>query len=306
MDRGNGAVSRWVQDKWCLSIILAVFTACSPVIRTTSKNSTQSSDNASRPASQASELKLSLPAWCSSKQTGNQVCFRCERVDDSVIIPYEQCFDASDSFDASIDCSFKDDTTKTIYCDGTESGRSFVMDVSTAKEKVSTVLPTVLLAIELVFKDRFADNPQAATIARELSSFFSGRTASIVNGRDATNIATDLMLFVNRHIKTPMTAQQANHFKTTAEAALQQISRELSGHKDYSLTMIILRLLAVARTIPEEHKGDIKNYLTGAGLGDLLNEDRSQTLIRSLSILNPSILGVKSAQDLIAELQITP
>ncbi len=288
-----------------LCLTLAMLTSCSPVNRTASTNKSQASENALRPAS-VSPQELTMPSWCSLKQIGHQVCFRCERSDESMTIPYEQCFDALESFHPTTDCYFRDDITKTISCDGTSSGRTFLMDVSLAKEKVIAVVPPLTLAIELIAKNKFADNPQAKTFTKELSAFFSGRIEAIANGRDTEIIANDLILFVNRHTKTPMTAEQATHFKSIAVSALMQLSRELTGHKDYSLHQIILRLLAVARTIPDDLKGDIRPYLTGPGLAELLSEDRSQTLMQSFSILNPSIIGAKSADDLIAELIKAP
>ena len=286
--------------------ICAVATACSPIERASSNKNAQQSDNAStNPAPQGAPT-LTLPSWCSMKQTQDQVCFKCDRLSENTSIPYEQCLTAAESFQASTDCTFQNELTKTISCDGTSSGRTFIMDISTAKEKIAAVVPALMLTVEILAKQKLTNNQSAKTVIGEFSAFVSGRINSIANGLEPEATAADLLLFVNRHANPPLNQEQANLFKKTATDALTLLPRDLSGKKDYSLSQSILRLMGIARTLPDDILGDAKPLLTGAGLAELLSEDRTQTLIRSFSILNPSILGVKSADELITELINAP
>jgi hypothetical protein len=277
--------------------------SCSPAKETSApQRSTSSGESDSKLQPPLSPM-LTLPSWCSMRQATDQVCFKCERTDGGIIIPYEQCLTPADSFQASTDCDFNDGVTKTLTCAGTASGKTFVMDISIAKEKVSAVVPALLLAIELAVKQRFADQDTAKNLATDLSAFISARIKAIAHGVEPETTAGDLLLFVNRYVKTPLTAEQAGLFKKTTAAALKLLSDDLTGRKDYRITQTVLRLLSIARTLPDREFEDIKPYLTGPAIAELLADDRSQSLIHSFSTLNPSLLGVKSAEDLIAELK---
>lgn len=303
-----GDVFRATVPRTILRVTMMTLAACAPVKTTTSKSSVSAAQEASptAPSTISGDTKLTLPQWCRMTQSTEQLCFSCEREDSGTTIPYEQCLTPADSFQAERDCAYTDSVTKSITCAGTKSTESFVMDVSLAKEKVTAALPAVLFAIKFTIQQKFPDRPDIKAVSDELSDFFGSRIPLINRGEDLDRISGDLLLLVNKHLKTPLTEAQAAIFKKSAQDAFGLVAKDLSGTKDYSLSRVILRGLSIANTIPPEILGDAKPFLTGPGLADLLSQDQSAALIQTLRILNPSALGIKSPEDLISDLRKAP
>ena len=249
---------------------------------------------------------LSLPPWCSVKETSEDICFRCEREDANVKIPYEQCLIPADNFSASNNCSFTDGLTKQISCSGTKSGEPFRMDASLAKEKLAAVLPAFLIGLDLVVRQTFSDQSDVAKLTADLSAFWSSRIASIVRGENLDGVSSDLVSLVKRHVRTPLTDEQADHFKSMTVTALTQLNQELAGRKDYTLSQVILRGLALAKSIPETTLGQSSKQLSGQAIADLLASENAKTFMAMFKAMNPSILGMISVEDFLAELTNTP
>jgi hypothetical protein len=304
-------------------INLLVLWACAPVNKTKSNAITQTSAPApaesgdqtaaassstgngatAGTSSSASELRLTLPSYCVATLSDSQQCFKCERQDGGVSIPYEQCFAPAESFQVTRDCSFSDDILKSISCAGTKSGETFTMDVSLAKEKLTAALPAFLIALDLSARQKFPNRPDVTAFTSEISLFLGSRFAQIVKGEDLDHIAGDLLLLANRHLKSPLSQDQGKFFKATAIEGFAYMAKDLSGTKDYNLVKIIMRGIAIAKSIPSPLLGEAAPYLSGPGLAEILSEDKAQSLIKSLGALPLSILGIKSVDDLIAALK---
>lgn len=245
---------------------------------------------------------LNLPPWCSVQEAGDEVCFRCERQDGNIKIPYEQCLIPSENFSASANCTFSDGLTKQIACTGTKSGEPFRMDSSLAREKLAAVLPAFLVGLDLVVRQTFSDQSDVAKLTADLSAFWSSRIPSILRGEQLESVASDLVSLVKRHVKTPLTDEQADHFRSITITALNQLNQELLGRKDYTLSQVILRGVALAKSIPEKTLGDASKHLSGQAIADLLASENAKTFLVLFKSMNPSILGMSSMDDFLAEL----
>lgn len=275
---------------------------CSKVSETQSKkilpataatNNHRSSDDAQR---------LVLPSWCSVQETADLVCFRCEREDAGIKIPYEQCLQPGPEFSSSAQCSFTSGFTKVITCEGTKSGEPFKMDASIAKEKVATAIPAFMIGLDLIVRQKFADDSLVAKLTSDLSAFWSSRIPALMRGEGYETTASDLVLLVNRHLKTPLSEDQVTHFKQVTKTALGELNQELSGKKDYKLSQVILRGLYLAKSIPENILGEAAPLFTGPAIADLLRDDKAKALLSLFSSMNPSVLGISSLDTFIEEL----
>jgi hypothetical protein len=267
----------------------------------------QKSPLKNEPLPQAADISLlDLPSWCSVKESSDEVCFSCERQDGNIKIPYEQCLIPAENFSASTNCSFSDGLTKQISCSGTKSGEPFRMDSSLAKEKLAAVLPAFLVGLDLVVRQTFSDQSDVAKLTADLSAFWSSRIPSIVRGENFDGVASDLVSLVKRHVKTPLTDEQADHFKTISVTALTQLNQELMGRKDYTLSQVILRGIALSKSIPEKTLGEASRHLSGQGIADLLASENAKTFLAMFKAMNPSILGMSSVEDFLVELTATP
>lgn len=287
---------------FCLfaQISLLTVTSCSKPQETPYK---QKDDLKPESLPQSADINLlNLPPWCSVKETADEVCFRCEREDGKIKIPYEQCLVPSESFSASANCTFSDGLTKQISCTGTKSGETFKMDSSLAKEKLAAVLPAFLVGLDLVVRQTFSDQSDVAKLTADLSAFWSSRIPSIVRGEQLESVASDLVSLVKRHVKTPLTDEQADHFRSITITALTQLNQELLGRKDYTLSQVILRGVALAKSIPEKTLGDASKNISGQAIADLLASENAKTFLALFKSMNPSILGMSSIEDFLAEL----
>lgn len=302
--KSAGGTMRHFNSKSKLSVfgclLLAISVGCSPVARTDSEPKAKEINSG---ASTNPQTQLTLPSWCSMTQLSDQVCFHCDREDGGVTLPYEQCLTPSDSFKATTDCFFSSDQTKTISCAGTRAGEAFVMDVSLAKEKLTAAVPAFLVALQLTVNQKYPDRKDLAALTSDLTTFVGGRVSQIIRGEDLDSVAGDLLLLVNKHAKTKLSDAQATLFKKSAIDAFGIFGSELSGRKDYQLSKFILRGLALSKSIPQDQLGDLGKYLTGPGLAELLAGNEAQSINRAFKILNPSVLGVKSVEDLLKELK---
>lgn len=287
-----------------LAVIFLSF-RCAPVSRTNSGSKAQSDDGEKiSPVPVANgEAQLTLPSWCSMMQSTDQVCFKCEREDAGVKLPYEQCLVPADSFKATTDCAFTSADTKSITCAGTRSGETFVMDVSLAKEKLIAAVPVFMIALQLTIQQKYRDREDLASLTTDLTSFITSRVAQIIRGEDLETVASDLLLLVNRYAKTKLTEEQSSAFKKFAMEALDVALRELHGRKDYKLSRFILRGLALGKQLPSSAIGDAGHLLTGPGLAALLAENDAKSIEGTFKILNPSVLGARSVDDLLLELK---
>jgi len=287
------------------SILLA---ACSPVSESASTPATNNKAGADQSTKLQMtspsyvEQSLTLPTWCSMNQSQDQLCFRCERLDSGVTIPYEQCLTPSESFNSSRDCSFVNDGVKYIHCDGTKSGEAFKMDVSIAKEKVALALPAFLIALDWSVKQKQSPESDMAKFTADLSDFWANRIGSIMSGENLEPTADDLVLLAKKHLKSTLSDEQAKHFRQQTVNALTILYKELSGSKDYKLSQVILRGISIANAIPDNLLGDAKPFLSGPSLAAILSEDSSRSIVGMFSNISPSILGIRSVDALIQEL----
>lgn len=242
------------------------------------------------------------PSWCSVKETPDEVCFRCERQDGVIKIPYEQCLTPGPSFSTSSNCTFANGLTKQITCSGTRSGEAFRMDTSLAKERLSAALPAFLVGLDLIVRHTYSEQSDAARLTSDLSSFWSSRIASVVHAENLNGVADDLVALAKRHLKNPLSEDQAQYLRETTITALNQLHKELTGQKDYNLSRVILRGLALARSIPDSTLGDASVSLTGMSLANMVSADSSNKLQGAFNSLNPSTIGMSSFEDFLAEL----
>ena len=280
----------------------ALAPACAPVKSTASKTSTHKDfGNASGIHSPGGSL--TLPSWCSQTQTADQVCFRCDREDGGVVIPYEQCLTPSESFQASRDCAYRGDLTKSIACAGAAGGKPFVMDVSTAKEKASVAIPAFLIAVNITILQKYPDRSDIKAILSDVTSFTSSHLPRVFDGADTSQTSGDLLMLMQKHMSTKLSPSEEELIKTSFSAAFRAISADLSGKKDYNLARLLTRLSGASLTIPAGVIGEARPFLTTQYLASLMSEDSHQALFKTFSALNPAILGIKSVDDLIAELK---
>ena len=291
-----------------LALSSILFVGCSPISETASspaKSQKAGADQSTKlqiTSPSYVEQNLTLPTWCSMNQSQDQLCFRCERVDSGVTIPYEQCLTPSESFNSSRDCSFVNDGVKYIRCDGTKSGDAFKMDVSIAKEKVALALPAFLIALDWSVKQKYLTESEIGKFTSDLRDFWANRIGSIMSGENLEPTADDLILLAKKHLKSTLTDEQARYFRQQTLNALTELNRELSGSKDYKLSQVILRGISIANAIPDNLLGDAKPFLSGPSLAAILSEDASRALISMFSSISPSILGIRSVDALIQEL----
>jgi hypothetical protein len=269
--------------------------ACSPVEETPrAKPSPESSTQAQ---------SLTLPDWCSSKESSSEVCFRCERSDGGVQIPYEQCFVPSPNFSSGSNCTFNDGVLKQISCDGTKSGEPFKMDASLAKERLAASLPAFLMGMDLVVRQVYSEQSAAAKLTSDLSAFWSARIPAIMRGENIDVTADDLISLVNRHLTTPLSTEQANLLKSRTATILKGLAQDHVGRKDYRLSKAVLEGIEIAKSIPQNILGDAQNYLSGPAIAALLSSEKAQPMVTIFKSMSSSVLGVTSFDDFIAELQ---
>lgn len=273
-----------------------LFSACSPLDDTPSAKVTEESKT------QEPTQNLALPDWCSSKETGSEVCFRCERADGGVKIPYEQCFVPAPSFSSGSNCNFDDGILKQISCSGTRSGEPFKMDASLAKERLAAALPAFLVGLDLVVRQAYSEQSAAAKFTSDLSAFWSSRIPAIMRGENLDITADDLITLANRHLNPQLSAAQANHLKSVTVTTLKRLSQDYAGRKDYSLSDVVLDGIEIAKAIPETTLGNAKNYLSGPAIAALLSSDKAQPMVSILKSMSSSVIGVVSFDDFIAKL----
>lgn len=273
----------------------ALLSACSPVDETPSAKP--------RPKTQEQTQSLTLPDWCSSKETISEVCFRCERSDGGVKIPYEQCFAPSPSFSSNANCSFNDGVLKQISCSSTMSGEPFKMDASLAKERLAAALPAFLVGMDLVVRQVYSEQSPAAKLTSDLSAFWSSRIPAIMRGENIDVTADDLLSLVNRHVTTPLSPELGNHLKTVTMTALKRLAQDYAGRKDYSLSQVVLTGIEIAKAIPQNILGDAKTYLSGPAIATLLSSEKAQPMVNIFKSMSSSVLGFTSFDDFIAELR---
>lgn len=274
-----------------------LMSACSPADETPSPKATPD------PGIQEQTQNLTLPDWCSSKETSSEVCFRCERSDGGVKIPYEQCFAPSPSFSSGSNCTFNDGVLKQISCSGTKSGEPFKMDASLAKERLAASLPAFLVGMDLVVRQVYSEQSAAAKLTSDLSAFWSTRIPAIMRGENIEVTADDLLSLVNRHVTTPLSSVHANHLKTVTVTTLRRLAQDYAGRKDYRLSKAVFEGIEIAKSIPENILGDAQNYLSGPAIAALLSSEKAQPMVTIFKSMSSSVLGVTSFDDFIAELQ---
>jgi hypothetical protein len=283
-----------------LSKILSVvflMSACSPVEETPSPKSKPD------PKTQEQTQNLTLPSWCSSKENSSEVCFRCERSDGGLKIPYEQCFAPSQSFSSGSNCTFNDGVLKQISCSGTKSGEPFRMDASLAKEKLAASMPAFLVGMDLVVRQVYSEQSAAAKLTSDLSAFWSSRIPAIMRGENIDVTADDLLSLVNRHVTTPLSPDLANHLKTVTVTTLRRLAQDYAGRKDYRLSDVVLDGIEIAKAIPQNILGDAKTYLSGPAIATLLSSEKAQPMVNIFKSMSSSVLGFTSFDDFIAELR---
>ncbi len=279
-------------------LIIAFLTcACSPADETPSPKATPD------PTTQDQTQNLTLPDWCSSKETSGEVCFRCERSDGGVKIPYEQCFAPSPSFSSGSNCTFNDGVLKQISCSGTKSGEPFRMDASLAKERLAASLPAFLVGMDLVVRQVYSDQSPAAKLTSDLSAFWSSRIPAIMRGENIDVTADDLLSLVNRHVTPPLSPDLAKHLKSVTMTTLKSLAEDYAGRKDYKLSEIVLTGIEIAKAIPQNILGDAKTYLSGPAIANLLSSEKAQPMVNIFKSMGSSVLGFTSFDEFIAELR---
>jgi hypothetical protein len=123
-----------------------------------------------------------------------------------------------------------------------------------------------------------------------------------MSGENLEPTADDLILLAKKHLKSTLTDEQARYFRQQTLNALTMLNKELSGSKDYKLSQVILRGISIANAIPDNLLGDAKPFLSGPSLAAILSEDSSKALIGMFSSISPSVLGIRSVDTLIQEL----
>jgi len=251
-----------------------------------------------------SETKLlELPSWCAVEETSDQICFRCEREDGEVKIPYEQCLIPSNEFSVTAHCSFNDGLTKQISCSKTKSGQIFRMDASLAREKLAATLPSFLNVLDIVARKTFSETSAVAQLTTDLRDFWKSRIHLILKGESIDLVADDLVNLARRHLKAHLTQEQADHFKSTAVTALTQLNSDLTGRKDYNLSHVILRGLSLVKSIPETTLGnDVSKYFSGQAVAQLLAQNDASSLLSIFNSMSPGVLGISSVEEFLGEL----
>ena len=277
--------------------IAFLMSACSPADETPSPKATPD------PMTQEQTQNLTLPDWCSSKETSGEVCFRCERFDGGVKIPYEQCFAPSPRFSSESNCTFNDGVLKQISCSGTKSGEPFRMDASLAKERLAASLPAFLVGMDLVVRQVYSEQSAAAKLTSDLSDFWSTRIPSIMRGENIEVTADDLLSLVNRHVTTPLSPDLANHLKSVTVTTLRRLAQDYAGRKDYNLSQVVLTGIEIAKAIPQSILGDAKTYLSGPAIATLLSSEKAQPMVSIFKSMSSSVLGFTSFDDFVAELR---
>jgi hypothetical protein len=230
-------------------------------------------------------------------------CFRCEREDAGNRIPYEQCLSPLESFNPSLDCVFLDKGTKSISCQGTNSDQPFQMDVSLAKEKLAVTLPAFMDALDRSVRERYPNQAEPSQLTGELRDFLQRRISWIIRHENLAEVTEELSSIINRHLKAPLPPKFEIFFKASASEAMSTVSKDLAGRKDYSLSRFILLGVAIAKSIPSDSLGQAHPFLSGAGLAYLLTTPQTSHLAEVFEPLNPSLLGAKSAESLVRDLQ---
>jgi hypothetical protein len=282
-------------------VVILILGGCSqPKITTSSPSTTQTS---TLDANEPETKLLELPSWCAVEEAGDQVCFRCEREDGDIKIPYEQCLIPSPEFSATAHCSFNDALTKQISCSKTRSGQTFRMDASLAREKLAATLPSFLSVLDIAARKTFSETPDVAQLTTDLKDFWKNRIHLVLRGEGIDVVADDLVSLARRHLKAPLTAEQANHFRSTTITALRQLNSDLSGRKDYNLSQIILRGLSLVKSIPETTLGDdASKYFSGQAIAQLLAQNEASSLLSIFASMSPGVLGMSSVEEFLREL----
>jgi hypothetical protein len=288
--------------------------SCSPINTTASSPGADQkglpSDDANAkkfmPGTPAVESTLALPEWCNMDRSNGEVRFKCSRIDSGVNLIYEGRFTAAKSFNPSNDCWFVDEVTKKINCRGTLTGETFIMDVSTAREKVTESLPAVLIAINFAVSSKYEANSDAVRFTSDVTSFFGSRIQQLMRREGLAGIAGDLGMLVNKYIPSGLTAVQAAAFQLVAYQAFDIMVTELSGKKDYDLAGVVLRGLELSRALPPEILGEQRNSLTGTHVAKLLSSNDAVALERFFKIISPGVSGVSSQERFLAGLREAP
>ena len=247
-----------------------------------------------------------LPDWCSATADAtSQWCIQCNRPAKSgnaVTFP-SQCFKAPGNFNSKKDCGLLGDgpALKSVSC-RTSGSDLFAMDVSFASEKAAGSIPLLLLAVSTIADKHLAGQPDAKATVQEILLFISSKMPALLAEGKTDSIAADFIVLANKHLKTPMTDAQKNIALKDAGLAFDLIKADLESHQQFSIVRTAGMLLGVAKTVPGLNDGPAKSYFEGASLATLVDGHRTE-VDRVFSILKPEILGVKSTDDLIAQLK---
>lgn len=290
-----------------LGMTLAAFSMPSCARREPPPPTTPSATRQPALQSTQGDLRLTLPSWCSQQQLSEQLCFHCERRVAPSAILYEQCFKPGDGFIANRDCVFMDGATKSIQCEGTSGGGTFDMDISTAKERLSATMPAFILGLDLALKQKNSEPPrEQASFLLELAQFLAARLHRALEGEDQDSFASDFSQLINNALPLRLNDDQLQNLKGNIKQSTEIIAQELHGKKDYSLSRIILRGLATARTIPPTALGPAKDYLKGSTLASLIQTDEAGLMLKTLKILPSQVTGTMSLESLADDLSREP